>query len=352
MYKYVWRQTDLPIPEWDAYCTRFGDYNYQQTSAAAGLGRTSKGSAFQALLHNGDEPVAMSQGVLRVLTVPRLAVASVRGGPLFIRSESEALNLRYLKEFLKQTADHLSVNFRFYYINLVLQAEATIEGKIALRELGWTPPLFERSPHLTYVVPILGDPDSNLRAFDSKWRNQLRRAESFSPRFEWGRDDSLYMRYERLHNEMCKLKKMRNFEITQGELLALKQLFGDRVFVLIGSLVDQDVCGCIIIVTSKKAAYYYAAANEAARAKYISNALVWRLIGLLREFGIDELDLTGIDPWRNWGGYHFKKGVGGRAVEYLGEWECASDGFIKNGINLLLYLRSSRLYRHNNRPGL
>jgi hypothetical protein len=350
MFRYSWQQTNLPAPRWDSYLMKFLDYNCLQTSAYASLNQERSGSAFQSLLLSDDTPVAMGQGVLRQPRILPVAVVTFRGGPLYALAESEPSNLRYLKRYLLETVDYLKGRFRFYYINMIIHAEATVNAKIVLRELGWTLPLLQRSPHWTQVVPVFEDSASNFKALDSKWRNQLRKAESAGPIFQWGNDDSLLLRYVRLHNEMCRFKQMENFRITIDEMRTMRQCLDRGILFLVGTHEDQDVCGCVAVITEQKAVYYYAAANELARSKYLSNAMVWKLINLLRERGVRELDLTGIDPGKNWGGYHFKKGIGGRSVEYLGEWEYASHSSLKRVMNLALYLKSSRLYRDNGRP--
>jgi hypothetical protein len=45
----------------------------------------------------------------------------------------------------------------------------------------------------------------------------------------------------------------------------------------------------------------------------------------------------GLDPVNNWGSYNFKKGIGGRLVAYVGEWEAASNKAIKLVLNIALY---------------
>jgi len=73
--------------------------------------------------------------------------------------------------------------------------------------------------------------------------------------------------------------------------------------------------------------------------------MMWRLIRKLQELNVSECDLSGIDPAKNWGGYHFKKGVGGRPFAYEGEWDYSSPGFLKLFMNLALSWRTRQLYR-------
>jgi lipid II:glycine glycyltransferase (peptidoglycan interpeptide bridge formation enzyme) len=49
--------------------------------------------------------------------------------------------------------------------------------------------------------------------------------------------------------------------------------------------------------------------------------LLWRALAEAKETGMRWLDLGGIDPEANPGTYHFKAGLGGRDVCYLGEFD-------------------------------
>jgi lipid II:glycine glycyltransferase (peptidoglycan interpeptide bridge formation enzyme) len=99
------------------------------------------------------------------------------------------------------------------------------------------------------------------------------------------------------------------------------------------------------VIVREKAFYYYAAATERGRQGYFSNALVWRLLEELHRRNVTELDMSGIDPRANWGGYHFKRGVGGRLVAYTGEWDYSQPRALKPLIAAGLFWRTARLYK-------
>ena len=98
----------------------------------------------------------------------------------------------------------------------------------------------------------------------------------------------------------------------------------------------KDVAGCVVIIFQQKAYYLYAAANELGRQHYSSNGMVWHLIKYLVKNGCEELDTSGVDPYKFWGGYNFKKRFSTYPVEYTGEWEYCSSKFLRTVINLAL----------------
>jgi len=329
--------------EWDEMLFTFRDFNFQQTLAFAELDGGPHGAVRRWVLSDGARALVMAQALVRT-PGPGICIAVIRGGPVYQTSEGAAANAKHLRQFLT----HLIGAFqpaRFTYIGMTIAAERSIATEIALREAGLSKPLFERAPYLTYIVPIHSEPDQNMKAFDRKWRNQLRRAEGLEPKFRFGNDDAMVLSYVALHNAMCRVKQIESYSITEDRLRLMQRLLGARLQLVIGSHDGEDVCGCVVVVARHKAFYYYAAANERGREGYFSNAMVWNLIQQLLAQGVTEVDMSAVDPIRNWGGYNFKRGVGGRAAVYEGEWEYCRPGAMKLAMDLALWWRTSRLYR-------
>ena len=337
-------KSEHPEEVWDNKLLRFQDNNFQQAYSFGELGKTQSPTVFRALLVDGEQPLVMAQSLIR-RSLFGSCVLVIRGGPIYQASKNENTNLKHLREFLKQLIKFTKERYRFLYVNMTMNSEHSVLAEIALREAGMTKPFFERVPYITYMLPIHRDLDQNMKAFDAKWRNQLRRALSLEPVFTWGNDDSLLKSYVTMHNTMCRIKSIESYSLTFESILTMRRHLGERLQFLIGNQAGQEVCGCAVVITQNRAFYYYAAANEQGRNGYLSNAMVWFLIQKLHEINVIELDLSGIDPVRNWGGYHFKKSVGGRPYAYIGEWDCSSPRVIKPLVNFALFWRTKQLYR-------
>lgn len=333
-----------PAEEWDNRLLKFRDANFQQSYSFGELGKTSATDVFRALLVDGDQTLVMAQGLIRK-NLFGIYMLAIRGGPIYRTSDNENKNLKHLRSFVQHLIKAKRKRYSFFYINITMNEERSALTEIALREAGMTRPFFERVPYLTYVLPVHRDSDENMKAFDGKWRNQLRRAESLEPVFAWGNDDSLLESYVALHNAMCRIKSIQSYSMTHESIIAMRHHLGERLQFIIGSESGKDVCGCAVVVDHNKAFYYYAAANEQGRNGYFSNAMIWFLLRKLRELNVTEMDMSGIDPVRNWGGYHFKKGTGGRLFAYMGEWDHSFPGFLKPLLNIALFLRSRKMYR-------
>ncbi|MCH8011767.1 MAG: peptidoglycan bridge formation glycyltransferase FemA/FemB family protein [Candidatus Marinimicrobia bacterium] len=328
---------------WDKMLICFRDYNFQQKYSFGEYEKSKGQEIFRAVLFKGGQSVVMGQGILR-RPFPYFSLLTIRRGPVYQATDSEKANLNNLRTFLRLMISYFRARNKLLYINCLFPNERSVTCEIAIREAGFTKPLLERSPHLTTVVTIEKDILKNSKLFHSKWRNQLRRAESLRPVFTWGNSEDLLNTYVKVHNSMCKLKSMQNYSISREELFSLREMLSDNIHFLIGKHDDQAVCGCLVITLGEKAFYYYAAANSIGRKYYFSNAMIWKLIEKLNEIGISELDMSGIDPIANWGGYNFKKGVGGKLIAYQGEWEYVSSWLLKLILNLYQLQKTKNLY--------
>lgn len=344
MTEFVEFNAENPGEEWDSKLLKFNDVNFQQTYSFGEFVKTRASRVFRALLVEDDQTLVMAQGFVRN-SLFGFSVLVIRGGPAFQASRNENTNLKHLRTFLQQLIKVNRERYKFLYISITMNSERAMLAEIALREAGMARPFFERDPYLTYMVPIHRDLEQNMKAFDVKWRNQLRRAEGLSPKFTWGNDDSLLKSYVSLHNSMCQIKLIESYSMSYEGIAAMRRNLGERLQFMIGTHEGRDVCGCAVVITHGQAYYYFAAANEQGRKGYFSNAMVWALIQKLQEINVTELDLSGIDPVRNWGGYHFKKGIGGKPFAYVGEWDFSSPAFLKPLMNFALFWRSKRMYR-------
>ena len=151
-----------------------------------------------------------------------------------------------------------------------------------------------------------------------------------------GNNDKILSRFLNLHDEMCEIKKTKQLKLRSQDLMLLKRKMGKNLQIIISELDGIDVAGCAILISKQKAYYLYAAANETGRKHDSSNGMVWFLIEYLVKNGFEELDTSGVDPYKFWGGYNFKKRFSTYPVEYVGEWEYCSNKLLRMIINIAL----------------
>lgn len=327
--------------DWDNYLENFRDFNFNQSFKLGEYIKinSKKFDIKRFVLFNGKTPVVMAQVMYKKIKYFPFVIVLIKGGPLFKSSEKDQQNIKNIKKFIINLISLIKDEYKFYYLNINMTSEHTAENELLLRELGWNKPLIERSPYLTYKVPIYEDIEKNYTSFDSKWRNQLKKSDKTNHVYDWGNDIAYIKRYLELHNNMCKRKKMKNLMLTYDYLVSLNNNLKCDFNILLTKLNNEDICGCIILSIKNNAYYLYASSSTLAHKNCSSNGMIWFLIKKLKDMGIRELDLLGINPKKNKGGNHFKKGIGGKPFKFVGEWEYSSHSFLKLLVNGVLYFR-------------
>jgi lipid II:glycine glycyltransferase (peptidoglycan interpeptide bridge formation enzyme) len=113
-------------------------------------------------------------------------------------------------------------------------------------------------------------------------------------------------------------------------LIRLDDLNGDPLAIR-GALIFENLAWDFIALTT-----------PAGRKTYASYAVFWHLAQKCFEAGVQQIDLSGIDPEKNKGVYDFKNGTGATPIEYQGEWEISSPSYpAANFVIIACLLRSS-----------
>lgn len=102
----------------------------------------------------------------------------------------------------------------------------------------------------------------------------------------------------------------------------LYESFGGKESLLFATSQGQKISGALILFFGKTAYYYHAASSPKGRKLSSQHLLIWEAIKLAKKKGYKLFDFEGILDERNkdtkrWRGFtHFKKGFGGKEVEY------------------------------------
>ncbi|MEU6251896.1 peptidoglycan bridge formation glycyltransferase FemA/FemB family protein [Streptomyces sp. NPDC047043] len=176
-------------------------------------------------------------------------------------------------------------------------------------------------------IPIAGRSVSELReALAPHWEQALRTAEQAGVRVSWGSAADLPDFY-RLYAATAAHDgfKARPPEYFARMWKALNAEDDDRLRIYLAEYDGEVLSAALMINVGSCAWHSYAASGRRGRELRPSSALLWRMLCDARGAGADTYDLRSITPAltedRLLGRLRFKTGAGGRAVEYLGEWE-------------------------------
>lgn len=204
---------------------------------------------------------------------------------------------------------------------LRVEPEAPVGFLAQLRELGFAR-VEPTQPANTRIVP-LGDPAGVLAAFDRGTRYNIRLAERRGVVVEEGSEAAVLAEQSAAveEREAISLPRTGYYELLLGLLPWC------RTYVARHPQTQEPLCA-VLVARHAGRGYNLFAGRSGAHTDLKANDLAhWRAIGGSAEAGLVDYDLWGIPPsdagadhpWHGLG--QFKKGFGGREVDYPGAWE-------------------------------
>jgi lipid II:glycine glycyltransferase (peptidoglycan interpeptide bridge formation enzyme) len=220
-----------------------------------------------------------------------------------------------------------------------------------LRELGWHAPGADAGfgagqPRYVFQVPLAGrSVEAIFAGFNQQWRRNIRIAERAGVEVRRGGLDDL----PAFHSLYVETARRDGFGPRPAGYFprmwrALNGEHPDRLRLYLAQRDGEVLAAALTVQVGTHAWYSYGASGEAGRDLRPSNALQWRMLLDARERGAEVYDMRGIgaglgpaDPL--FGLTRFKLGTGGRAVEYLGEWELPISRLLHSAVTAYLARR-------------
>jgi len=181
-------------------------------------------------------------------------------------------------------------------------------------------------PQYTYEIPLAGRTEADLlKGMNQLWRRNIKRAEKEGVVVTVGDD------LEAFHELYVHTAERDHF--TPRPLSYFRTMVGamsaedpERIKLYFAHHEGDLVAATILVRVGGHAWYSYGASSTEKREVRGSNALQWAMMRYSLAAGCDVYDLRGITPTLSSDDPHvgliqFKAGTGGRAVEYVGEWD-------------------------------
>jgi lipid II:glycine glycyltransferase (peptidoglycan interpeptide bridge formation enzyme) len=230
--------------------------------------------------------------------------------------------------------------------------ERADELSYRLRSLGWRRTeqggdgFTDFQPRYLFRLPLTGRDQQQVSAgFSQQWRRNVRLAERAGVRVERVNEAGL-TEFHRLYVETAARDQFtpRPLEYFQHMFDAINAEDPDRIRLYIARRGDEALAAATMVRVGSYAWYSYGASANEGREHRPSNALQWRMIEDCLADGMDVYDLRGIsdtlDPAHHLHGLlRFKVGLGGEAVEYLGEWDYPINPLLHRAFQLYLARR-------------
>jgi lipid II:glycine glycyltransferase (peptidoglycan interpeptide bridge formation enzyme) len=320
---YTFEVDGVSEEEWSELLRRFDDTSIYQTWS---YGKTSRGgkALSHVMLRDKGEVVAMAQ--VRIMKVPLIerGIAYVYYGPLWRLSNNEydRCNLQKI----------LGIMYSEYVVkrNLLLRIVPNIIENGSKKQLmpflsaGFLKS-YESEGARTLLVDLSPSLEEIRKRFRSNWRNHLKKAEKTGLKIIEGSSDELYQVFQKMYFEMLSRKRFTDtvdidkFKVTQEKLpRSLK------MNITICEYKGEPVSAAVTSAIGDTAEYILGATSEKGKRLKGSYLIQWRIIERLKTLNCRWYDLGGIDPESNPGVYHFKAGLGGDDVRYMGQFEACN----------------------------
>jgi peptidoglycan pentaglycine glycine transferase (the first glycine) len=321
---------------WDEQLVGAGDYTVFQSF---GWGEFKRREGWQPCRIVGRDPQGHVAAMVQLLvkTLPfGFAVGWAPGGPTMDFSGRVAISdvdLPGLFAALEASIPRILVRF---------DSNIPIESDL-VRELGalCRRPRTRLNSGFSIRFDISRGAEFFTAQMSSKHRYYLRKAAA-PLRWEAGASDRDIAALVRLHSEMIRSKELKLQSMSTEQYAALRGALGPQgMTILTGYLDDQPVTSCLTLDFHEKSFYLVAATAPPGRQIGAAYAMLPQLVAVLSKKGIKQFDFGGVAPEspESKGVYHFKKGFGGEAVEYLGEWEWTSVPLLSSAVNLFMKYR-------------
>lgn len=332
--------------QWLALVQGFSDYSYRQEWAYARLiAERRRATSENVAIRQENRLLGLANVRIKKAPLRLGGLAYVSWGPIVHQDESDHRSrfllcmkaLRY--EFVKRRNLLLRIDIQFSIRERMLNE--TINATLV--EIGFT-----RATNVQRERTLIVDlnyPEETLRSqLAQKWRNCLNQAQRNGLTIRTGNSCEIMREFSELYNRFIKRKQ---FSVDlDAEFYSSVQSSTDQASRFDVSLVEkheQVVAGQVTSMLGDTCIYLLGATDIEGLKTKASYLLQWNVITTAKKRGIKWYNLGGIDPVRNPGVYHFKKGLSGKDVFSTGVYEAKPSGVIGNVIQKASDLHYKRM---------
>lgn len=322
-------QADVDSTEptvWYDLLDRFEDANIYQTWSYGTVRWGERNLSRLVLRHHG-EVVGMAQLRIIRLRFARRGIAYLRWGPLchLKGRELEAETVSKMATALHEEY----VRRRRLYLRILPNAFAgSARADIFQAQFSQfaNGPLARAHVERTFLVDLAPPLEELRRRLDQKWRNQLNRAEKNGLKIIEGDDLETYQTFVHIYRQMWGRKQFEE-GVDVDEFACIQESLPSkhRMKVLICLQEGTPVAGIVCSGMGDSAVYLLGATGDAGLKAKGGYLLQWTFITWLKQNGFRFYDLGGINPERNPGVYHFKRGFSGQDLSRIAPLESCVD---------------------------
>lgn len=248
-----------------------------------------------------------------------------------ISGEIHLFNKSDLIQFIKDKIGVHIIYMRSSFINML-----NFNQSLSLYSSGWFKCLRKMNSDYSIYLDLSKELNSLENNLSSNWRRNLKRGRK--------KNENIQVKYLKecsvkeiscVFSDFNKIKSVKLPDADELEIIKLH--LGDNIIVTF-SYINNIVVGLrAFLFHGTKAIDFWAATGELGRKNYTSHTLLFSLFEKSIELGLDNYDMSGIDPVNNSTVFSFKNGLRGNIFEKLGEWEISNNKSLAFVVNKVFF---------------
>lgn len=317
----------IDVAKWDDILSSFDDASLYQTEAFTKFS-VGGNNIEQFTMYKDD--LILSAALVRVKTLPILnrGVAYIRWAPLWQKSNSPK-DLSIFENALKFLYEEYVIKRK---LTLRIMSNLDDEDDNITNIIKQSKYEFLEGKGKSIIVDISKDEDEIRSSFRKKWRYSLKQAEKKELEIRVGTDDNFFNEFHNIYKQMHSRKNFTEF-VNVESFREMNKLLSEenKMRIFICSLNGESLSAMVTSVIGNTGIYLLGGTTQKGLELSSSYLLQWEVIKWMKNHGIENYDLGGIDKEENPGVYTFKSGMGGKEFTYVSGFE-ASKSFVSKSI--------------------
>jgi len=336
---------------WLEITQTFADANLYQVWQSGVAPRAFPGVGRLVLLKDG---TAVAAAEVRLFTLPltSVGIAYLRWGPMWRRRGAEIEPEHFRQALRALHNEYVGRRGMILRLNPRLFVEEHAACERILAEEGFSERGSSSQAEKTLVMDLSPSLEDLRAGLDKKWRNCLSKAERGGLTVTIGTGTELFREFGDIYSQMLERKQFAPSADLDAHV-RLQGLLPDsaKMTVIIARANGEPCAGAICSAMNDTALYLFGATNDVGMRTCGSYLVQWEAVKLLRQRGVREYDLHGINVVANPGTYTFKKGLAGREgreLTFVGQRQALTPSLVSS---FLLLGEKARAALRNARGG-
>ena len=314
---------NISEPAWYGLLRGFDDASIYQTWAYGEV-RNGRKNISHLVLRKQGRVVAVAQARIKLVPLIPAGIAYVMWGPLWCPNGTRP-NTEVFRQVLRALHNEYACKRGLVLRVYPRIVEEESHGVTSLFEEEGFVRVGEAGRSMTLVMDLDRSIEELRRGLRSHWQRELKVAEKQKMGIVEGQSDELMGRFIAIYKEMVARKQFREPNDIE-EFRAIQQRLPEpfQMKIMLCGHGEADYAGSICSAIGGTALYLFGATSNTGMKSRGSYLLQWKLLEWLRQGGVAQYDLNGINAETNPGTYKFKTdmaGEKGREVRFLGQFD-------------------------------